>query len=437
MPSLGDLSNYVGDLTIIHGTNAIRDADGNILSGKDAEAYLKQYGKDGRFIYPRSGNGPTLPARRLRSLPYDQPNNLLSYRRIIENALGSGTRTNIFSSSLMQHLPLTHGFFGKTRFETPANVTILSSTPSTGSSRTPESYGTTVLPTPTNSASAEIIDRIAQERARGGVEIPKPNVGGVAVPPAAFVNNRRYVDIGNRYARRSASGLAGSAVAVYGKDSEGQRRPRMTAFVPPSEYGDIMERSFSLKDYQRLQKSVLRKGQLRTTSYEDEIAKPNSDISEMLAAPVEGEDKTKGGRVFTYRGKKYRMTKKGKKLHDDLTFGNYKDTSEDMYDAFENEDDDDEWDSYDPDWDKPLGKESIPPQMGVPPAVIPYSLRQYLRENGFADRDGHYEKIVDDNRAQHAADHGVDNPRDYSATPRRPAFLFGTWSIRSTSCQIK
>jgi hypothetical protein len=182
---------------------------------------------------------------------------------------------------------------------------------------------------------------------------------------------------------------------------------------------------------------ILQKGQLRTTSYKDEITLPGRGVREILARPATAKDKTG---VFTYKGKQWVLTPTGQNIHEGLSRGQWPTDDDEGYDGevdgygygYEGDDDEEEY------YGDEMGQEQeSPPIMGVPAAVIPLSLRQWLKSNGFSANEGdpnsYYDKVVDDNSTAHAFDHGSweRQPKGkkhtgdtYASTPRRPAFFF-------------
>lgn len=138
LPSKGDLGhyeNFVGNhgLILIHGTNAIRDHEGNILTGEAAKKYLEQNAMWGKFPTPKSSDS-SVPLGQLKRVkytshvPYGSGTATRSYAPEVTSVIGAeGSVTNAMAYNTNGDLqPVTHAFYGRTRLPTPSNITILS-----------------------------------------------------------------------------------------------------------------------------------------------------------------------------------------------------------------------------------------------------------------------------------------------------------------------
>lgn len=154
---------------------------------------------------------------------------------------------------------------------------------------------------------------------------------------------------------------------------------------------------------------IMSKGQLRTQTPRKITG--SRDIRSVLAR-LATDDDTEG--VFTYNGKRYVMTPKGLAIHADQTYGKHRVPL----------DDEDEYGYMGEDDEEEVDNNSTLPVHGRPPVIIPHSLREWLRSQGF--HSSYYDKVVDDNHAAHALDSrvGYTTEDDRATTRRRPAFFF-------------
>ena len=126
--------------------------------------------------------------------------------------------------------------------------------------------------------------------------------------------------------------------------------------------------------------NTLKKGQTKTTSFEEESRKPH--IAEVLAS----ETPQGNAADFFHDGKGYSFTQTGK--------------------------------------DRESGRNIFSHSTGSPPAIIPSNLRKFLRDNGYSE--DYIDKIIDDNYTAHKSAQLKDEEAglDSAQTRRPPVYFF-------------